>query len=328
VAAARWDRRLGCIARPPNEDPPLFTDFPHRLAGAAETVAEWREDLRILYVACTRARDLLVLSAGLTEPFPADTAADRPVPVKAPNTWMLALGERFHLGSGSCLDATIPTDRRPTVAVRVVEPVVGLPPRLARKDDGARPDIRPGNFAPIDPLPWPAIVWLSDLERTAEPTPAARRFREALSRWDPNGKPPELGDAESQAVWERFARSEWPARLRAAERLFRDLEFLSPWPGERSADRPVLRGIIDFLWKEPDGWHLLALDAGEGRADCARAVEANTVREQFGEPVASVTTLNVRTGEMKILEGSSFDSATARTELHALLARIAKPRAA
>ena len=60
----------------------------------------------------------------------------------------------------------------------------------------------------------------------------------------------------------------------------------------------------------------------------ARAVEANTVREQFGEPVASVTTLNVRTGEMKILEGSSFDSATARTELHALLARIAKPRAA
>ncbi len=28
---ARWDRMLGCLARPPDEDPPLFTDFPYRL---------------------------------------------------------------------------------------------------------------------------------------------------------------------------------------------------------------------------------------------------------------------------------------------------------
>ena len=45
---------------------------------AREAVADWREDLRILYVACTRARDLLVLSAGLTEWFPENAPADRP----------------------------------------------------------------------------------------------------------------------------------------------------------------------------------------------------------------------------------------------------------
>ncbi|HKB06564.1 MAG TPA: UvrD-helicase domain-containing protein [Gemmataceae bacterium] len=325
LAAARWDRRLGCIARPPTEDPPLFTDFPHRLAAAAETVAEWREDLRILYVACTRARDLLVLSAGLTDSFPAGTAADRPVPVKAPNTWMLALGERFHLVSGNCLDATIPADQRPAVAVRVVEPAVGQPPRAGRSEDEPRAEIRPGSFAPIAPRPWPAVVWLGDLERAAEPTPAARRFREALSRWDASGKPPEFPDNEAQALWDRFAVSEWPARLRAAERLYRELEFLAPWPGGGSShDRPVLRGVIDFLWKEPDGWHLLALDTGEGRADGARRFEALVVRGQFTEPVVSATTLELQIGVARRLDGPGLEPEAIEQEMEALLVRIAK----
>src|SRR5262249_38702987 len=226
VASARWDRRLGCVARPPTEDPPLFTDFGHRLAQASESVADWREDLRILYVACTRARDLLVLSAGLAAPFPAGAPRDRPVPVKAANAWMLALGERFHLGTGECLDRSIPADLRPRVAVNVIEPSPGAPTRSGRREEEAIPQIRPDRIAPVPPAPWPAVVDLAVLESRGEPSAVTAAFRQALRRWDltDDGRSrfAEL-PAEAAALLDRFAASEWPARLRRAERLLRDV---------------------------------------------------------------------------------------------------------
>ena len=124
---ARWDRRLGCLAAPPtDDDPPPFPDFPHRLGLAVEAVAEWHEELRVLYVACTRARDLLVLSAGLAERFPTGTPDSLPVPVKGSNAWMLALGERFNLRSGSCLDQSILMNNSPRIKVREIEPEAEL----------------------------------------------------------------------------------------------------------------------------------------------------------------------------------------------------------
>jgi ATP-dependent helicase/nuclease subunit A len=81
---ARWDRRLGCVARPPaDEDDPPFPDFAWRLWQAQEELEEWQEDLRTLYVACTRARDYLILSAALPDDFQPATP------------WALALAERF-----------------------------------------------------------------------------------------------------------------------------------------------------------------------------------------------------------------------------------------
>jgi ATP-dependent helicase/nuclease subunit A len=112
---ARWHRRLGCLARLPADvlederesgNVP-FSDFPDRLGRVADQLADREEDLRILYVACTRARDLLILSAGLAEPPPA----------KAAGPWLAALGERFDLRTGECLTAG--EDFR--VAVRCVE---------------------------------------------------------------------------------------------------------------------------------------------------------------------------------------------------------------
>jgi hypothetical protein len=303
TAPARWDRTFGCLARPPQEDPPLFTDFPHRLGLAAEAVADWREDLRVLYVACTRARDLLVLSAGLTERFPDNAPTNRPVPVKAPNSWMLALGERFHLGSGACLDESISADRRPAVKVRVLEPVVGLPKGLAPRDDGAAPDTGGWNIAPIHPKPWPAVVSVDELDCDGDPPPAAGEFRQALARWDLATTP----DGPDLLV--RFAATEWPARLRAANQLFRDLEYLSPWPASPADDRPALRGTIDFMWKESDGWHLLALDAGEARQAAVRSLEAWVITEQFGEPPLSVTTLDLPTGGVTAIDPRAADPA-------------------
>ena len=122
-AAVHWHRKLGCVPHPPDEDPPLFSKYPVGLMNAFELVADWREDLRVLYVASTRARDLLILSGGLKEAFPEDVPDDQPVPVKAANSGMLALGERFNLVSGICLDTKIAASVRPRVRARVVEPV-------------------------------------------------------------------------------------------------------------------------------------------------------------------------------------------------------------
>jgi ATP-dependent helicase/nuclease subunit A len=88
---AHWDADMGCITRPPADDPPPFPDYSQRLWNAVEDIEEWREDLRILYVACTRAEDYLVLSAALPANFSPTTS------------WMLALAERFDLKTGRCL---------------------------------------------------------------------------------------------------------------------------------------------------------------------------------------------------------------------------------
>jgi ATP-dependent helicase/nuclease subunit A len=103
--AAHWDNRLGCVVRPPADDPPPFTDFGRRLWETGERVEDWREDLRTLYVASTRAQDYLILAAALPQEFSPNTA------------WMLQLAERFDLRTGECLVPAIPLDRRPQVRV-------------------------------------------------------------------------------------------------------------------------------------------------------------------------------------------------------------------
>ncbi len=106
LPVAHWDRDLGCVARP-NEDPAPYPDYGWRLWEAAETVAEWREDLRTLYVACTRAEDYLILSAALPANYSPATS------------WTLLLSQRFDLRSGKCLNAAVAKERYPRV--RVVE---------------------------------------------------------------------------------------------------------------------------------------------------------------------------------------------------------------
>jgi hypothetical protein len=103
---ARWDPRLGCVVRPPaDEEPAPFPEFGWRLWRAAETIEDWHEDLRTLYVACTRAEDYLVLSASLEEPL------------RAGNTWMQTLVQRFDVRTGECLAKDVPEDERPRVRV-------------------------------------------------------------------------------------------------------------------------------------------------------------------------------------------------------------------
>jgi len=85
---AVFDARLGCVVRPPaDDDPPPFADT-QSLLRMREEIADWHEDLRTLYVACTRAMDYLVLSGSLDEP------------VRPANTAMRVLNERFDVSTG------------------------------------------------------------------------------------------------------------------------------------------------------------------------------------------------------------------------------------
>jgi ATP-dependent helicase/nuclease subunit A len=112
LPVAVWDGRLGCVARPPLDEEPLpFSEFGWSLYRTSEDVADWHEELRTLYVACTRAEDYLVLSASRPEPF------------QPKNTWMLTLAERFNLETGACLEETPPPERRPQVRVTRAEEI-------------------------------------------------------------------------------------------------------------------------------------------------------------------------------------------------------------
>jgi len=114
----------------------------------------------------------------------------------------------------------------------------------------------------------------------------------------------------------------WPApRPRPAERIDREWQAPRPWPGAATDERPLLRGTIDFLWKEADGWHLLALDAGEGRLSAVRTLEAWVVREQYGEALRTATTLDLRTGRTVALDPHRVSLAAAGKELAEPLTR-------
>src|SRR5262249_5764955 len=125
---ARWDREFGCLARPPAEDdPPPFGDLGYRLGEGGEALADLPQDLRIFYVAWTRAQDCLVLSASLPEPF-------RPT-----NAWTGLLAERFDIRTGDC----ITTDAPPNAGARVVTlaplPSPPAPNRLVVSRDAPPP---------------------------------------------------------------------------------------------------------------------------------------------------------------------------------------------
>jgi ATP-dependent helicase/nuclease subunit A len=101
-----WDRDLGCVARPPSdEEPPPFSEFAWKLWRAREDLEDWEEELRTLYVACTRSKDYLILSAC------------RAVDDDAGGPWMTTLQERFDLETGACKVSGVPADRFPKVRV-------------------------------------------------------------------------------------------------------------------------------------------------------------------------------------------------------------------
>src|SRR5262249_48655472 len=183
-AAARWHRSLGCLVKLPAEfedladedEKPPFSAFADQLGRTADQLAGWQEDLRVLYVACTRARDLLILSAGLPEPLPGAVAGlPVGVPAKAANHWTLMLAERVDPRARRCGPGAVKPEDAAAVRVSIVEPgaeeVVGS--RGTQEVGDPKPTRRDGwAFSPPRKMV-PPIVPLPALERLArgEPVP-------------------------------------------------------------------------------------------------------------------------------------------------------------
>lgn len=316
LPAATWDRVYGCLARPPSdEDPAPFTEYPWKLGRAAATIADWQEDLRILYVACTRARDLLILSAGLPSEVSPANPEFRPA-----NNWMLALAERFDLATGQFLG------EGESPAVRVVwrEPIPDVTPRFREElvvdpsgaDLAVAASREPASQRPATAVSLPALergLTLSDVSGDSEqwPSPrerlggiaheAERLFWTVLDRWDladADGWCPILdeseGNADTEEVGEwlrRFGDSEVRSRIASAKQYQSSVEVLID-----RADLPALHGLIDILWQDAEGqWHLLGMalrphqadDPWRGRKHGLDTL-AWALHEQFGKPVASV----------------------------------------
>ncbi len=107
VSVAKWHRALGAVAAIPpesEEEDVGYPDWPVTLLKAMERVADDAEGLRVLYVACTRAEELLILSASVGDVQP----------LKAHGPGLQALAQAYDLDIGA---STLGTQR---AVVRIV----------------------------------------------------------------------------------------------------------------------------------------------------------------------------------------------------------------
>lgn len=318
--AARWSPTLGCVVRPPSdEDPPPIPEFGWRLLGTIDEREEWQEDLRTLYVACTRPRDYLILSAAL----PADCIPAGP--------WMLTLAQQFDLHSGACLDPTIAAGRRPLV--RVIADSASLPPLPAVPETAPAPVGAPPAVPPLVARRGTHLVDIDDLESRLDggeslfahlpappPTSLEVVLRGVVERWDfrdADGWRPLLDrlsgryslHADERAVLDRllgaFAASALRGRLARARSLRRAVDYLL----RLSEDEPGVSGRIDLLFQDDKGsWCLLEwvteLVAAPSREACwserqtRLTLAAEAIRRHHGEPPRTVLLALLREGEV------------------------------
>jgi ATP-dependent helicase/nuclease subunit A len=168
-----WNDELGCLVRPPEDDKELFSDFGEKLGAMADAVADWEEDLRILYVACTRAEDMLILSAGFREPLPQGDPR-LPIPITEANTWIMTLGERFNLRTGECIALDVDAKKRPQVRVQLATGMLAAPERKKTPSPLAQPEIQKLPALPKPALP--SLLMLPVLERMALDSKRKKRF--------------------------------------------------------------------------------------------------------------------------------------------------------
>jgi ATP-dependent helicase/nuclease subunit A len=277
LPVAHWDARLGCIVRPPNEEPPPVGDFGWKLWQASEAVEEWREDLRTLYVACTRAEDYLVLSAALKPDL------------RPEGSWMRLLAERFDLHTGRCLVTELAPEQVPQI--RVTD---ALRPPPAASPPPAQAPLKPkGTGVPAQSVvlanpPAPYIITMNELQCLLDGLP----IELAAATWDVEDEsdlhdwrpPREHVDPVSLDAEARDWIAGQLAQLEPTAVCHREIEFLFPLPTDvPGIGSVVIRGIIDLLWQDPTGsWHLAwfhpeRLPADTPASDWQRRLAATTV---------------------------------------------------
>jgi ATP-dependent helicase/nuclease subunit A len=321
---AEWSRRLGCVVRPPaDEGEPPFSELACRMLQATEEMEEWSEDLRTLYVACTRPRDYLILSAAL------------PPEYQPAGPWMVTLAGRFDLTTGRCQVHDIAPEH--WSAVRVFD--AGHPPppaaRVVVNAATASATFAPSPPANLalkrghDPVPVEELrrgLTAGDRLSTGEEVirqelPAERVLRRVLDHWDFRNEVgwrgllvrfgerlslPESERFRVEEILSRWASSDLRRSLATAPAFRRRLEYVMALAGD-GGQEPGVAGTIDCVWKDGRGrWNVLfwvvETVPPSAREDYFREQEvklvfaAQAVRQQTGDWPASVALAFVQDG--------------------------------
>jgi ATP-dependent helicase/nuclease subunit A len=291
-SAVAFDRQLGPLVRArtgQQDGGPCGLDL-HRMLDEQE---EANEEIRLLYVATTRAADHLILSAGMKD-------IDRPT-----GGWLELLAERFDLRTGEPKSALPSGYGRPRVTVTLDEPPVpagamhghkrvdlAAVAAAARERAAAGEGISPRLAEPISPdLAARRLFSFSRLAGTfaagemqedehlpierlaADPasdgTELGKLVHAVLAHVDFAGEPDVAGRCRREMsrhfstatiepktaveLIERFLRSPRAGDLRAAQAVHRELEFLLAWPLGRPPDGRMIQGFIDCLYQDRAG---------------------------------------------------------------------------
>jgi ATP-dependent helicase/nuclease subunit A len=309
---AAFDAELGCVARPPqDEDGPPFSAFAYELYREREKLDDWQENLRTLYVACTRARDYLVLSAALTDEHSAKSG------------WMLTLTERFDLTTGQCIATDVPEDRKPRIHVfdrsrpipelparaKIERPVIHLPElpdwfEQKTHDDEEDVALVDSVGGPI-PISGRSGVPKSTIKEIVCSVLSAREYRDPIT-WrsaleSHRGRVTDEEFAELAGILNRFADSDLQKHIAGAETLLTEVPYVFDNSREKTeTPEPIVQGTIDCLWRDARSrWHLVAFIVAISSETAARdnlVFAAAAMKDQLGYP-SSLTIYNLRAGE-------------------------------
>ena len=278
---------------------------------AAELAYVTAEEHRLLYVAATRARELLVISrcgatgGRATRPWEPLTPylKDAPIltvrsPVAVP---ALELGD---LGAEARMAAQAARDEKRTQAAAAswrVESVTGTAHR------GGRPDERPEPERSREPdtgMAWGHLIHAL-LEHASRAPHADRPHLERLARWF-TMEQPELRAVIPDAlevIGRVMASDLWQRAMAAEERLV-EVPFAVKVPGN-GGPATILHGIIDLAFRTADGWELVDYKTDQVDVESLVGLYGDQVRQYAkhwaaltGAPVKYAGLYSVREGQV------------------------------
>jgi len=275
-----------------------------------ELQQDQEERKRLLYVACTRAADYLILSSSIV-----DLA-------KPTSDWLKFLSQRFELQTGRCI-ANLPANYgEPQVLVTCEEPEVDRKSvekqrgtdleklventrQLVETGAGIVPDsVRP---IPVDTgsrqrfsfsrlsgsivrQTRPTTEAVSSHCSSLDPRSFGTLIHAVLERVDFKRDNDILGlclhlaslhmenneqraAQEAARLVEKFLRSNRATKLADAKDIHREIEFVLPWPpGQQPFEGRSIEGVIDCLYQDASGdWHVL--DYKSNQVDAAGVPE-------------------------------------------------------
>lgn len=301
-----------------------------------EKLEDQQEMLRLLYVACTRAADYLILSSSIKELH------------KPTSEWLKFLGERFDLTSGDCLVDLPPGYAVPEIRVFTEQPeskrkptrrthganLAELASAVTRTIDQGQATVPPGVATlPVDAHArrrfsfsrlWGSLVAQPaediaanfDAPSQIDPLGFGTLVHELLERARFDGStaleelcqclapqhlemPTDEDIAAAVNLVQRFLTSDRARAIGAAQCVLQEAEFLLPWPD--AASSRYLHGYIDCLYQDTHGdWHLIDYKSNQVSTENVVQLAQKYEMQMFVYGLACERSLGIRPRELTV----------------------------